>query len=303
MSWKTLKTFAIVILLVIDSFFFMEIRGRVRAESHYDPSLIDSAVSVLHESELYVDRKFLAGKIVSLPVYAGESDAGTLADAFLRAGYTGREEPLGTRYVGEDEEFFFGNDFSFFYFTKETEEKPSLLLRDGTYVRVGHDSMAENAERAVYAFLRAHGIASKKRGQYGYVFQTAEVYVSGGTFIVHVMQFLDGLAIADGAYFLVEGDRVMAADGMLSPAAPSSRLKAETLDLMDILFIEKTILDERYRESGEVSRERRVLSSVTYFYEPYFGADGRFYLVPVCTLSYTDGKMSRYNLVSGKPSL
>ena len=192
MSWKNLKTLAIVILFVIDVFFFMEIRGRVRAENHYAPSLIDSAVSVLHESELYVDRKFLAGKIVSLPVYAGESDAGTLADAFLRAGCTEREEPLGTRYVGEDEEFFFGNDFSFFYFTKEVEEKPSVMLKDGAYVRVENDSRAEDAEHVVDAFLRAHGIMPKKRGQFGYAIQTAEVYVSGGTFIVHVTQSLDG---------------------------------------------------------------------------------------------------------------
>ena len=62
MSWKNLKILAIVILIVMDSFFLFSLIKRTRSAWYYDAALIDSAISVFRESSFYVDRKFLSAK-------------------------------------------------------------------------------------------------------------------------------------------------------------------------------------------------------------------------------------------------
>ena len=56
MSWKKLKTFAIVMLVLMDAVFLFLILQRHDRATHYDDALIDSATAIFRESELYVDR-------------------------------------------------------------------------------------------------------------------------------------------------------------------------------------------------------------------------------------------------------
>ena len=86
MSWKQIKTFAIVMLCVMNAVFLFLIMQRHYRASYYDDDLVDSALLVFRESELYVDRSFLSEKVVSLPVYVGTTDSQTLEDlAVVRA--------------------------------------------------------------------------------------------------------------------------------------------------------------------------------------------------------------------------
>ena len=79
MSWKNLKILAIVILLVMDSFFLFSLIKRTRSARYYDGALIDSALSVFRESSFYVDRKFLSSRKASIPVYSGAVDEDSLS--------------------------------------------------------------------------------------------------------------------------------------------------------------------------------------------------------------------------------
>ena len=76
--------------------------------------------------------------------------------------------------------------------------------------------------------------------------------------------------------------------------------KAETVDLIDILFEEKAHLDEVYRANGSFSYTPMVLSEISYSYAVYFDASGSFYLVPLCEVRYAGGDVRTYNCVSGK---
>jgi|GEM_PF-2146611 hypothetical protein len=302
MSWKNLKILAIVILLVMDSFFLFSLIKRTRSARYYDGALIDSALSVFRESSFYVDRKFLSSRKASIPVYSGavdEDSLSTVSQTLSGAGYSMKNEPGGTRFIGERGEFFLGNDFSFFYFENDRIERPSAILSDGGYLRQETGAGVGRFRQTAEAFLKDHTLVSSAKG-FGYEICYTDYYLSEDGCIVCVMQELDGRDTENRIYLLIVEDRVVAADGSFAIAAPDSKLSAETVGLMDILFSEKNYFDEEYKESGEVSRKNRILSSVGYSYAVYFDADGRFYYVPICTVTYQNGESRAYNYVTGK---
>lgn len=302
MSWKNLKILAIVILILMDSFFLFSLIERTRSARYYDDALIDSAISVFRESSFYVDRKFLSSRKASIPVYTGavEKDSLlTVSQTLSDAGYSVKNELGGTRFLGEHGEFFIGNDFSFFYFENDRIEKPSVILSEGGYLRQENGVGVERFRQTAETFLKDNALFSSKKGL-GYEICYTDYYLSEDGCIVCVMQKLDGRDTGNRIYLLVLDERVVAADGYFAVAAPDRKLSAETVGLMDILFSEKNYFDEAYRESGEVSRENRILSSVGYSYEVYFDADGRFYYVPICTVTYQNGESRAYNYVTGK---
>ena len=302
MSWKNLKILAIVILIVMDSFFLFSLIKRTRSAWYYDAALIDSAISVFRESSFYVDRKFLSAKKASIPVYTGtvEKDfLSAVSQTLSEAGYSVKTELGGTRFVGARGEFFLGNDFSFFYFENDRIEKPSAILSEGGYLRQEAGVGVERFRQTAETFLKDNALFSSKKGL-GYEICYTDYYLSEDGCIVCVMQKLDGRDTENRIYQLIIEDRVVAADGSFAMADPDSKLSAETVGLMDILFSEKNYFDEEYKESGAVSRENRILSSVNYSYAVYFDADGRFYYVPICTVTYQNGESRAYNYVTGK---
>ena len=298
MSWKNLKILAIVILIVMDSFFLFSLVKRTRSARYYDDTLIDSVLSIFRESSFYVDRKFLSSRKMSIPVYTGvmEPDSlSTVSQTLSAAGYSVKNELGGIRFIGERGEFFIGNDFSFLYLENDRLEKPSAILSEGQK----EDADIEHFRQTVKTFLKDNALFSSKKG-FGYEICYTEYYLSADDCIVCVVQKLDDRDTENRIYLLISEDRIVAADGHFAIVAPDNKLSAETVGLMDILFSEKNYFDEEYRESGKVSREIRILSSVGYSYAVYFDADGRFYYVPICTVTYQNGESRTYNYVTGK---
>ena len=301
MSWKNLKILAIAILFVVDVFFFFSIAERNHATRYYPDSLIESANAVFRESNLYVDRSILSARIVTMPAYEGNASydelpfVATMRDAV----YTRRQETSGVRFIGEDGEFFFGNDFSFFYFDPTSSDRPSILLEGEDYVLSEQSVRTDAVKNTVEAFLAEWSLLPNG-GRYTYAFETDTFYVSEDHYIVHMTQSIGGYEIGDGLYFLVAQGRVLAADGVFVPFGVETRMRADTVGIMDVFLSEKKYLDDSYRASGEVSRKNMVLAGVSYAYQPYFDTNGELYLVPVCTVRYTDGETRRYNFVSGK---
>jgi len=304
MSWKNLKILAIIILIVMDSFFLFSLIKRTRSAQYYDDALIDSAISVFRESSFYVDRKFLSAKKVSPSIYSGETGEDSLSavsQALSEAGYSARDDLSGTWFIGEKGEFFIGNDFSFLYLENDMTEKPSVMLSEGGYIEKEKNGRFDSIRRTVETFLKENGLISGAAGKkIGYEICFTDYYISGGDSIVCVTQKLDGRDTGNRIYLLVSGDRIVAADGFFAVVMPDRKLSAETVGIMDILFSEKNYFDKVYRESGAVSRENRILSSVGYSYEVFFDAEGRFYYVPICSVTYQNGESRAYNCVTGK---
>lgn len=306
MSWKKLKTFAIVILCVMNlSFLFLILQRNYRA-THYEEDLIDSVISVFRESELYVDRSFLSEKVVSLPVYTGVAERESLSElavvrAIEEAGYEIREEPGGIRCENAVGEFYFGDDFGFYYIEKGRYDRPSDLLATERYILLKeNESNKEETLRVVDAFLEKYDFLSAQSARYGYEIAYSAVYSSGVNYIVTLSQSIDNIPVHEEICVMVSGGRVVGADGIFATGVPASREKAETVDIVDILFEEKAHLDAVYRANGSFSYTPMVLSEISYSYAVYFDAAGSFYLVPLCEVRYANGDVRTYNCVSGK---
>ncbi len=303
MSWKQLRTFAIAILSVMNAFFlFLVIQRNYRA-THYERSLISSAVEVLQQSEIYVSEELLAGEIVSLPVYTGTTRAEKLHElavvsALSEMGYTITDEPGGIRCGNAVGEFFFGDDFSFTYSERGRYDRASDLLATERYILLTEErSYKESALRVVMNFLEKYAFIS---GSESYAFSYSEVYSSGVNYIVTLSQSIDGVPIHGNICVMVSGGRVVSADGIFATELPTSSEKAETVDILNILFAEKSYVDEAYRAGGSFSYTPRVISEVVYSYAVYFDASGAFYLIPLCEVCYIGGESRTYNCVSGK---
>ena len=118
MSWKNLKTFAIITLLVMDIVFAFFVIERQYSVSYYDDTLIDSAITVFSEGGLHIDRSFLEMKKKMPSVYTGKIQTELFSEvtaAMERDGYQIEEDTGCLRFTGENGEFFFGNDFIFHF--------------------------------------------------------------------------------------------------------------------------------------------------------------------------------------------
>ncbi len=306
MSWKKLKTFAIVMLCIMNSLFLFLILQRNYRATHFEEKLIRSVTAVLRESELYVDPSFLSKKIVSLPVYTGVSEKSALRDlAVVReienAGYDVHEEPGGISCENAVGRFYFGDDFGFYYAEKGRYDRPSDLLATERYILLKEESSEKaNALRVVQVFLGKYKFLSAQPIEYGYDIAYSEVYSSGVNYIVTLSQSIDGIPLHEKLCVMVSGGRVVGADGIFATEIPENRKKAETVDMIDILFEEKAYLDAKYHADGAFSYTPMVLSEVSYSYAVYFDTAGSFYLVPLCDVKYANGDIRTYNCVSGK---
>ncbi len=306
MSWKNLKNFAIVLLLLMDITFLFLLIQRDYSAGHYESEQIDSAIEVFRKSELYVDRPYLSGPIVSLPVYTGKPGADSLSQTavvrtLLSLGYRLSEEPGGIRCSNAVGDFYFGDDFSFYYTEKGRYDRPSDLLATERYIRLTEENDYRlGAIQVVDSFMDRYAFLSSGGREFGYEISFSEVYSSGVNYIVTLVQRIDGVPIHGEICVLVSGSRVLAADGVFVTSAPENRERAETMDLLNILFMEKAFLDARFRAGGSFSYTPMVLSEVEYCYAVYFDAQGSFYFVPLCTVRYMNGEVRSYNCVSGR---
>ncbi len=304
MSWKNLKTFAIGILLVMNAVFLFLIWQREYRSTHYDGELVNSAVSVLKQSELYIDPSLLSGKIETYPVYAGEMEEGkvhVIVEAIADMGYVITEEPGGVRCKDAIGEFYFADDFGFYYLENGRYDRPSTLLRSERYILLTEDrSYKESALRVVESFLKKYQFLSDENERYGYEISYSEVYSSGVNYIVTLSQSVNGVPLHEGIAVQVSGGRVVGADGVFVTEPTLRSETAESVDLLEMLFSEKAYLDEVFLAGGSFSRMPMVVTGIEYSYAVYFEEGKQFYLVPLCEIRYANGEKRVYNCVSGK---
>ncbi|MBQ8497614.1 MAG: hypothetical protein IJ489_09200 [Clostridia bacterium] len=298
MSWKNLKIFAIITLLVMDIVFAFFVIERRYSVSYYDDTLIDSAITVFSASDLHVDRSFLEAKKKMPAVYTGKITStlfSEVTEAMERGGYQIQEDTGGMRFVGETDEFFFGNDFIFTYISAEGIKLPSVLLEEGLWVALSDGEEKTSVFQTAIDFLKSKALISDTFAHYSYDISCRYVYRLGGNYIVHLIQSVDGMALESGLYLLISDGNVTCADGTFSILLPKDKKSAENADLLNILFAEKA-----YIASLDKNTSDYTVSDISYSYGLYFDSDDTFYLIPLCKITYLNGEERVYNFVSGK---
>ena len=294
MSWKNLKIFAIVTLLVMDIIFAFCVIERKLSVLYYEDPLIDSALTVFSESGLQIDRSFLKKRKQLPAVYLGSADTDALLLTMQKNGFTAEEDDGGIRLTGDRGEFFFGDDLSFSYFSDENQKAPSALLREGFWTAVSDEEETSLARERVLTFLDEFELIADGFSKYRYEIVCDRVYHLGNRTIVSCIQYLDGMPLHNGFALSVLDGQVVSADGTFAILLPNEKKTAENIGLMNVFFAEKAYIDSL------TEKQTFTLSSISYSYGLYFDADGTFYLIPLCEIVYTNGEKRTYNFVSGK---
>lgn len=298
MSWKLLKRFAIVLLLFMDIVFAFFIVQRRRAMMYYEETLIDSAMTVFASSGLQVDRSLLEAKKHSPYVYTGALTTDALleiSEKMADLGYLcSPGDAGGLSFFGANDTFFFGNDFSFSYKADVDVLMPSELLDHGEYLGAEPSAHADVLHTAE-AFLHTYSDFSADGQRYRYAFFCDSLYAADGIYVVRMGRTIDGVPMEDGIDLVISGGAVTAAEGVLAFRAPNAKKTAENTGIMNILLAEKAYIDTLADEDAVYT-----VSEISYSYGLYFDADGAFYLVPLCRVSYQNGDVRTYNFVSGK---
>ncbi len=295
MHWKDLKTFAVAVLLIVDTVFALFIFNHWYTDRYYRDSLIDSALSVFEESGLRIERSFLEKKKERFPVYMGFSGKEGLSEMAVRlgaSGYLPQTEENGIFLTGNEDMFFFGYDFSFSYHTAGVSEKTSEMLTE-EWKLLDRDESEKNCAQIGFEFLKKL-LPKDEKNEYDIV--CLGVYGLGEERIALFCQSVNRIRTENLIYCRISDGEVCAADGVFFPIAPRERQKAENIGLCNLFFEEKAYIDSLD------ATERKPLYTVTeisYSYGAYFDEDA-FYLIPLCRIVYGDGDSRIYNFISGE---
>lgn len=297
MSWKNLKVFAIVTLLVMDIVFAVCVIERKVSVLYYKDSLIDSALTVFAESDLNVDPSFLKKRNLHPAVYLGTPDTAMrkhLTRTMQEKGFSSEEDVGGIRFSGENGEFFLGDDLTFSYLADAESRSPSAMLKEGFWIAVSDEESLVSATETVKTFLGDYGLLTDSFSKYRYEIICERIYRLGDQTVLRCIQYLDGMPLHNGFSLYLDGGAVVSADGTFALYSPNEKKSADNIGVMNVLFEEKSYIDTLTQDLDF------TLSSISYSYGLYFDADGTFYLIPLCEVTYTNGEKRTYNFVSGK---
>lgn len=290
MSWKQIKTLALVFLLLLDAVLAGLVWSRYRQKNYYDGETVRNVSALLEKSAIYLDTSVLSEKIVSYPVLTGSASWADYREALGRmAGADVRETEKGLECAGKTGIYRLdtGHLFSYeAYGFVPAAEPYTVAVTDAETIG------AEAAER-LSAFLLTD---DRTDVRYAIRFSCREVAysVSGGYYIATMILMAGGLPTDSVLRVCFGEDAFLSAEGNFLPFAPMRSLKPDAKDLPTILLQEKA-----YRDAEEEKRVRRIVG-VEYAYAVYYDMKDSFYLTPVCRLCFEDGTAAEYDMMTGE---
>ena len=290
MSWKRLKSFALVIILALDIILGAAVVSQYKKEYYYSDEVKRLTAEAMSAGGITFDEALLSEKKTSLSVLMHDCSA---EDVFSVLDYV-----YGDAVTAE------GSVFSV------SDGNGTAIVRvDGTFdysgelhvsSLIGSDVVRYESESARYKdiisrFLSVSAVnsASANKGAPEMTLVlVCDPTIENGRIAVTVAQFFDGIRTSGELTVYFRGDDIVSAHGTYSFALPTKKLTVNFADMINILFEEK-----RAAESSGTEGEKKKIVSVGYFYEIYHdtGAD---YYVPFCSVTYDDGTVHTMDLVN-----
>ncbi len=301
MSWKNLKTFAIVVLLIMNVFFGTEVYRRYKKMNYYSEKEISSVTELLSESGISVGEDILRARKVSAPAYMRASEEAEFLSALRLFGNVSRD---GEKYTvsGDCGKWNFGSDGSFEYRAADDAPMPVSVMESGTVSAVfmidRYTEKLEAAMKSAICFDDINSLSANKGAKPSH----AELYRlytdrDTGNYIAMFLQYTGRIQTSQAFYLLVnESGEVLSGEGSISLLLPDEKLKTDCVDLLTVLFDEKRWADV-YLSSGTAGR--LSLSELYYSYDIYRTGEGLEYYVPTVNLIYSDGTVHSYNMIDG----
>ena len=302
MSWKNLKTLALVILVLLNVIFGVGVAVRYSNANYYSSEERTLATQLLKESGITVPPGILSAKKKNFSAYSRDISADdvkeTAAYVFGRENVELSEGKVEVEYMSGKMTISPDGDIEF---AREKEKLPTEFMR-GTRLKeiIQIEESRKEYESLINDFFSIKRFA-KARTNRGALKTSLSLYrlmqtEDGGRYVAVFTQNFGGLTGSGRLYVVFDGSEVMSCDGELVFLLPKKELKTENADLLDLLFKEKRIADEA-RVSPDAPQME--VSRVYYTYAQY--SDGKsVYYVPVCNILYTEGTLRGYFLTNGE---
>lgn len=296
MKWKNLKSFAIAMLILLNTVAGILVYIRYTEENYYDRETIENMTALLDESDIVLAPQALSEKITRLYVLAGAYSEEKTAQALT--GISGAA-PV---YDGEKYVCHVGNSV----YTHDGMREFSYMRTDipapdatGAVSPANAARESENARRAVKEFLH-FGELFPTGGKYKADLVCREILYSpsGGFFAARLYLEIAGAYTDNEIVAYLRGDTVIGISGKLPFAFPSESIKAQETGILTALLSEKAFIDSQ-RAAG-TAKGILVLSHISYSYITWFDMKNTVYFTPVCELHYTNGDCSRYDMITGE---
>ncbi len=292
MSWKNLTWFAIAVLIIINSIFAITVFIDYRNNNYYDASSISEITEILSSSGITLDSENFPTRRVSLPVYNLPNSfyaLGRAADAL-----TGEKtETSGSAYTVEGDSgiFTLNGDFTFEYVDISYDG-----IGDEAGEKVTDKAELKQLSSTALSFVDAMTAAANEESRQSAAdlsYGVDDVYrIDDGVYTATIYEYIDTYKTVNTINVVVAAGKVVFADGSIMFALPTNKYSANNYELFGILIKEK-----RYFDSAE-NAVPMTISSIEYIYDMCFDVFDNIYLIPACAITYTDGTVHIYDIVS-----
>ena len=308
MSWKNLKTFAIIVLIIMNIFFGIEVNRQYKRAHYYSESEIASVRALMSESGIYIEESYLRAKKVSLPAYKREYKDGATKEAVREV--FGSAEADDGKYVAKTASgtYCFFGDGGFEYRREGETEMPRQVIDSSRARQIFIlDEYTEKLEAAMKKAMPIEKINSLSQNRKAEK-TDAKLYrlfvTDDGCYAAMFLQYIGGVQSSNAFYMLTDASgNIVSGEGNFSLLLPDEKLKADCADLLTVLFDEKRWADEYFsaqqQKDPAAKKIQLTLSMLYYSYDAYRSADGTEFYVPVINLVYSDGTVNSYNLTDG----
>ena len=306
MKQNLIKTFAIIILAAINLFLLISLTNHSSQIKYYDEELISATVEYMKTNGMIADDSLIPRRRESFSVFAGVYDVSLIlrdTDKFFPSGGVSVYAlPSGAVLLTDAEG-------GYARFGTNMDLKFRAAGYDGDFAPTSgavtsEAALDERLENEIKAFLSPVGV-NTGAGALSANVVGALYCEESGVSAVECREASDGIPMYGFTVtvYLKDGE-IIGADGKWCFNPPSSKINAETQDVISILINESGRLRTEYKaalkEDPAALMPAYIVSGINANYYIYSDDDGNVYFVPVYVISYKDRSGSVYNTVSGR---
>ena len=295
MKSRNLKIIAIVFILIIDIVFAVLISNRINYEQYYNSEDLNKLYSLLEESHIVLNNGLMSNKKVKINAYACRNDINALEEIVKRnykySNLVKSNNELSFDYENGNMMFttesyikYLDNDYleeSIEYLIQVNDISSELInsltkkVKDFlSYTKLQKDRLNRNTEKCEIVMK---SLNKTRRGNYYLTFS----------------QYFGTHEITSTLSVIISNDTIVKIQGDMFVLFPVEQLKTENASLIDILLSEKRYFDNQFEQ------KTMTLYSIDYLYEFCYDGYSKYYLIPICNLTYTDGEVRQYDYVTG----
>ena len=268
MNKKNITVFAIAALVLLNVVIAVMIMANRVDNMYHSEKEAKELSAILSEGGIFIDASALPRSKPDMQVYSSKTSG----------------EADSSFYGLFDGDVNVGNDFSLSYAADGYTEPY------GDVFPVTDKSALDELEKTIFSFARLNRQQSSVV-QISYRIASAEEY-GGGQTKVTVYEYVGKIRSGNVITAVLSGGKIVFLSGTAMIVKPTEQYTAKLCDCFDVLLKEK----KYFAVNG---KGKMTIASVEYTYDMCFDVLGTSYLIPACTIEYTDGTQHLYDLVSG----